>query len=243
MRFHRVEQGSVEWYKLRLGIPTASNFHKIITPSGAPSKQAVNYLYRLIAERLLNESQDDEIGYVKWVGHGKEQEPNAVVQFEFVNDVVLEAGGFVTSNDRRIGASPDRLFPGHKEGMEVKCPAPWTQLKYLLEGPGEDHKAQVQGHLLVADEFEAVHFYAYHPRTPPFHRVTLRDASYQGALASAVNAFCDVLDTQTERARAVGAYAVVRRVERPVDLAYQPDEFVQLRLVNPEEGDLGDGSA
>jgi hypothetical protein len=32
----------------------------------------------------------------------------------------------------------------------------------------------------------------------------------------------------------------VRRVETPRDLAYQAEEFMQIRLINPEEGDLGD---
>jgi hypothetical protein len=243
MKLYRVEQGSGEWYRLRLGKPTSSNFHKIVTPLGAPSKQAVKYLYRLVAERLLNETMDDEIGFVKWVAQGKEQEPHAVARFQAVNEVELEPGGFVTTNDGRIGASPDRIFKGHKESLEIKSPAPWTQLQYLLEGPDDAYIAQTQGHLLVGDEFEAVHFYSYHERTPSFHRVILRDPHYQSILAAALDSFCDVLDQTTERAKALGAYAVVRRVETPADVAYQQDEYVQLRLVNPEEGDLGDAPA
>ena len=240
MKLYRVEQGSAEWYRLRLGKPTSSNFHKIVTPAGAPSKQAVKYLYRLVAERLLHETMDDEIGFVKWVQGGKENEPYAVKQFEFVNEVELEPGGFVTSNDGRIGASPDRIFKGHKESLEIKSPTPWTQLQYLLEGPEDAYIAQTQGHLLVGDEFDAVHFYTYNPRTPSFHKIILRDPHYQSILAAALDQFCDVLDATTERAKALGAYSVVRNVETPADVAYQQDEYVQLRLVNPEEGDLGD---
>src|SRR5580693_9462826 len=173
MKLYRVEQGSGEWYRLRLGKPTSSNFHKIVTPKGKPSKQAVKYLYRLVAERLLNETMDDEIGFVNWVAQGKEQEPYAVKQFEFVNEIELEPGGFVTTNDGRLGASPDRIFKGHKESLEIKSPAPWTQLQYLLEGPDDAYIAQTQGHLLVGDEFEALHFYSYNARTPPFHKVVL----------------------------------------------------------------------
>lgn len=239
MKLHRVEQGSVEWYRLRLGKPTSSNFHKIVTPKGEPSKQAVKYLYRLIAERLLNETMDDEIGFVKWVAQGKEEEPYAVKQFEFVNDVQLEPGGFVTTNDGRIGASPDRIFKNHRESLEIKSPAPWTQLQYLLEGPDDAYIAQTQGHLLVGDEFEALHFYSYNARTPPFHKLILRDNHYQAVLASALAKFCDILDTQTERARTLGAFAVVRQVETPADIAYQADEYVQLKLINPED-DIGD---
>jgi YqaJ-like viral recombinase domain len=243
MKLYRVEQGSVDWYRLRLGKPTSSNFHRIVTPAGAPSKQAIKYLYRLVAERLLHETMDDEIGFVKWVQNGKENEPYAVKQFEFANEIELEPGGFVTSDDGRIGASPDRIFKGHRESLEIKSPAPWTQLQYLLEGPDDAYIAQTQGHLLVGDGFEAVHFYTYNPRTPSFHRVVLRDPHYQSILAAALDQFCDVLDKTTERAKALGAYSVVRNVETPGEIAYQSDEDTQLRLINPEEGDMGDGSA
>src|SRR6516162_6673432 len=75
MKFYRMEQGSGEWYAKRLGIPTASNFHKIITPKTAElSKSAVPYMYKLLAERLLNEPSDDELGYVQWVRDGKDNE-------------------------------------------------------------------------------------------------------------------------------------------------------------------------
>jgi hypothetical protein len=236
-KFYTVEQSSAEWYRLRLGRPTASNFHRIITPRGEPSKQAVKYLYKLVCERLLNESQDDELGFVKWVARGKEQEPNAVAQFEFVNDVRLRPGGFVTSDDGRIGCSPDRLFPGNREALELKAPAPFTHLQYLMEGPGDDYVAQVQGQLLVG-EFDAVHFYSWHGQMPPFERVTLPDRAYIATLRSVLNTFCDALDMTTMRARSLGAYVVSRRVETPADVAYQAEEDMQLKL--PEGGDLFD---
>ena len=53
MKFFPVQQGSAQWYELRVGRPTSSNFHKIVTGKGEPSKQAIKYLYRLVAERLL----------------------------------------------------------------------------------------------------------------------------------------------------------------------------------------------
>ena len=59
MIIHNVEQGSAEWIKLLLSIPTASNFHKIVTPAkGEYSKQARGYAFRLVAQTLLNESFD-----------------------------------------------------------------------------------------------------------------------------------------------------------------------------------------
>jgi hypothetical protein len=236
MIFHKLEQGSTAWYDARLGIPTASNFHKIITPKGEPSKQAIKYMYRLIAERLLRESQDDQLDFVRWVEHGRTNEPNAVALFEFTNELQLEPGGFVTTNDRRIGCSPDRMLNGGKEAVEIKCPAAFTQIGYLLDGPGEDYRAQVQGQLLVG-EFKGVHFFTYHPQMPPFYQVHLPDMRFMGMLQSALSAFCDALDVCTERARALGAYAVVRQVATPADVAYGGAEKIDLQIVNPEDGD------
>jgi hypothetical protein len=209
-----------------------------VTPKGEPSKQAVKYLYRLIAERLLYETMDDEIGYVKWVALGKEREPQAVAAFQFANDVMLEPGGFLTTDDGRLGASPDRLFKGHRESIEIKCPAAWTQIGYLLDGPGDDYRPQVMGHLLVGEgQLDSVHFYSWHPQTPPVHTCFLPDRAYLGVLRSALSSFCDALDVMTERARSLGAYAVVRRVETPAEVAYQRDEDMQLKIVNPEAPD------
>ena len=232
MKFFPVAQGSASWYELRLGRPTASMFHKIVTPKGAPSGQAPKYLYRLVAERLLHDTMDDQIDYVRWVEWGKENEAHAVAQFEFANELRLEPGGIVMTDDGRLAASPDRIYR-QREGVEIKCPAPWTQVEYLLDGPGDDYRPQVQGQILVG-EFMAVHFYAWHPQMPSFHKVTLPDRNYQGVLRSALNVFCDALDVATERAKAIGAYAVTRRLQTPADEAFDADRDVELKIVNPE---------
>jgi hypothetical protein len=239
MKFFHVQQGSAEWYERRMGRPSASMFHKIVTPKGEPSKQAVKYLYRLVAERLLHETMDDQIGYVQWVEWGKTNEANAVAQFNFANEVELEPGGLVTTDDGRLVASPDRTLRNLSEGVEVKCPAPWTQVEYLLDGPGDDYRPQVQGQLLVG-EFRAVHFYTWHPQMPPLHKVTVPEPNYQRTLLAALHAFCDALDVMTERARMLGAYAVVRPIVRPQDRAFGDEaDAPPLTIINPEGGEIG----
>lgn len=229
MKFYDVQQGSAKWYALRIGRPTASNFHRIVTPKGEPSRQALAYMYRLVAERMLNETLDDDISFVKYVRDGKEREPQAVALFDFLNEIRLEPGGFCTTDDGRLGASPDRLLKGMMEAVEVKCPAPQTQTKYLLDGPDDDYRAQVQGHMLVGG-FQAVHFFTYHPQMPPYHKITLPDRHYMTALQSALNAFCDALDVMTERAKRIGAYVKTRQVETPFDVEYGE---VPLQIVDP----------
>ena len=213
-KIHRVDQGTAEWHALRIGIPTTSTFHKIITPGGKESEQARPLLYRLVAERLLNEPMDDGIGHQEWVERGKLEEPNAAAQLEFAHNLQLEPVGFVTTDDGRMGCTPDRLVTGKPEAVEIKCPAPWTQIGYLLDGPGKQYKPQVQGQLLIGG-FEKVHFYSWHPRMPPVYIITYRDEKYMALMASILDAFLDELDRETERARQMGSFAAyARHIER-----------------------------
>ena len=53
-----IEQRTQEWHDARRGIPTSSNFDKIITTKGEPSKQATKYMYRLAGERVSGISEE-----------------------------------------------------------------------------------------------------------------------------------------------------------------------------------------
>jgi hypothetical protein len=212
---HNVEQGSGDWQKLRLGIPTASMFHKIVTGTGKLSKQARGYAYFLVAEKLLNESLDS-LDHLEWIGRGKELEPQAVKLYEFQNDVETAPIGFITSDDGRVGCTPDRLIVGKEAALELKCPAPHTHVGYLLDGFGLDYVPQAQGQLLVG-EFDFVDRYSYHPRMPPVLCRTYRDSAYIGTLADALDEFCDMLDEMLARARSMGLFAERERMATQLD--------------------------
>jgi len=229
-KIHTFEQGSREWYECRLGIPTASQFHRIVTPTGKLSAQSRGYLCRLLCERLLKQSQDDQLGNIQWVERGIQEQPNAVRQFSFQTDLEVEPVGFITNG--RIGASPDGLIKGRNRGLECKCPAPSTHLEYLLYGIKDDHRPQLQGQILVG-EFECVHFYSYHPQMPPLHLASHPDPVFLPLLRGALNEFCDNLDTLELRARALGAYVVPISFQAPVDLAYGAEAENPLKVVIP----------
>lgn len=214
------QQGSVEWYAARIGRPTSSQFHKIITPTGKVSSQAQAYMYRLVAERLLRETMDDYLGSVQWAERGKMLEHDAAAQFEFSHEVKLKPVGFVTTDDGRVGCSPDRFITGRRESVEIKCPAPWNHVKYLLEGPGDDYKPQVQGQLFVA-ELDAVHFYSYHPRCPPVEFTVYRDEFYIRMMAALLANFLQHLDRAYEIALSRGAYVVTEYGVHPIDQVSQ----------------------
>lgn len=213
MKIFNDPQGSAEWHAHRLGIPTASQFHCIITPTGqySQSKATKTYLYKLLCERILKQPMGDDIGNFRWPAHGTREEPDAARQFEIVTGLELEPIGFVTTDDGRIGCSPDRKIRKRAETVEIKCPAPWTHLMYTMEGPGNDYIPQVQGQLLVTG-FEAVHFYSYYRDFSPFLQVTLPQKHFQGLMAGALHRFCDELDALTERARSMGLAAALEAV-------------------------------
>lgn len=214
MKIHEGWQGTPQWYELRLGKPTASQFHKIITPGGKPSAQAHGYMHRLIAERLLNESMDDPTT-TEIMELGRANQPLAAAQFAFANDVELQQDiGFCTDDDNQVGFSPDALIIGKPELVEIKCPLPHTHIGYMLDGPGNDHKPQVQGQLLISG-YDRAHFYSWHPRMPPVHIVTERDDKYLERLVQLLNLFLDELEQQTEEARSAGVYVPVRRFITP----------------------------
>lgn len=215
MKIHDVAQGSGDWLKLRLGIPTASQFHRIVTPTGQFSKQSRAYAHYLLAEQLLNYSLES-LQNLEWIARGKDIEPQAVRMYEFEQDAETAPVGFITTDDLRLGATPDRLIVGSAGALEVKCPAPQTHVGYMIEGFGADYVPQVQGQMLVG-EFDFVDRYSHHPELPPVLLRTHRDEPYIAKLRAALAEFCDHKDEALEAIRAKGYFAEKRRLLTAAD--------------------------
>jgi len=147
IKLSNLKQGSDDWLRLRLGIPTASCFGKIITPAKMElSRSAEGYIYDLISECV-----DGEKGNIsnEWIDRGSEMEDEAVTYYEFVRDTEVERVGFCLTDDKRIGCSPDGLV-GEDGGLEIKIPSMAVHLKYLSVGSlPTEYRAQVQGALFV----------------------------------------------------------------------------------------------
>ena len=228
MKIIDCEQGSAEWYRARIGIPTASEFHNIVTPAkGLLSKSSTKYAYRLIAERLLNRPMESVEGQ-QWMERGKELEPKAAAQYEFVHDVELARIGFCTTDDGMIGASPDRVIKGKAAGVEIKCPSDAVHIGYLLDGPGDDYRPQVQGQLYVC-EFDYVDFYPYHERMPARVIRTGRDELYIALLRHAIEEFNVRLLALLDRARELGVFQAYEQASTPLEVEHARElkaEFV-----------------
>lgn len=212
MKVHNVAQGSEAWLKLRLGIPTASNFHKIVTPTGKLSTQARSYMFSLIAEQLLGYPMDN-LDNIAWIARGKQLEPQAVEMYEFDRDVETDPVGFITTDDGRIGCTPDRLIRGHKAALELKCPAPNTHICYMVDGFGTDYIPQAQGQMYVGG-FDWVDRYSYHPELPPVLHRTCRDDAFIEKLDRALTHFCDEKAAVLAKVRARGYFEEREQIHR-----------------------------
>jgi len=73
--YNNLIQGSEDWFKARLGIATASNFSKIVTSTGEPSKQLKLYAIKLASELLTTEQEETYTN--KDMESGSELEPEA----------------------------------------------------------------------------------------------------------------------------------------------------------------------
>lgn len=219
MKIIDCEQGSDAWIEARLGIPTASCFDQIITPKkGEYSASAPKYAYKLIAEKLLRR-QTDSLENLEWVEHGKMTESDAVNRYEFDYGVVAKKVGFITNNEGTIGASPDRILPNNI-GMEVKCPAPWTHIAYMLGDLGDKYKTQVQGQNYVG-EFDSSVFWSYNAEFQPYRLETPRDEPFIKLLAGCLDRFNNEMADMIERIRVGGFFVERERIAKSIDMEYE----------------------
>lgn len=188
-----VLQGSPEWFAARCGVPSASNFDKILTTTGTPSKQAQKYLYQLAGERITGKPEETYQNAA--MTRGIEMEAEARNLYEMVNDVKIDQVGICFPDENRTcAASPDGLVK--KDGMvEIKCPLIYTHVSYLLtpESLLADYFQQVQGQLYVTGR-KWTDLISYYPGLKPLITRVNRDEKFIKALSVELEVFCRQLE-------------------------------------------------
>lgn len=146
-----LEQGSPEWFAIRLGLPTGTDFASIISPvKGDPVKGAARQtLIATLIDEIVRPDAERAFQGNRHTERGKELEPDAIGWYEMLHEIETTKAGFVRNNVLRAGVSPDRLV-GKKGGLEVKCPDGKTHVIYTMDGvlPAE-YKPQVHACLAV----------------------------------------------------------------------------------------------
>jgi hypothetical protein len=181
-------QGTPEWHSVRCGVPTASEFDKIITTTGTPSKQRQKYLYQLAGETITGIPEESYQNMA--MQRGKEMEAEARKLYELITGQEVTQVGFCLADG--YGCSPDGLV-GNDGLLDIKCPTLAVHVGYLLENKFQiDYFQQVQGQLLVTKR-KWVDFMSYFPGIKPFIIRVNRDEKFISALKNELYIFCSEL--------------------------------------------------
>lgn len=197
--YHKIEQRSPEWFALRIGKPTASEFDRIITPkTGQLSAQSTEYAYAILAELMLGVPLDAP--QTAYMSQGIEMEDAAVDAYEFLTNIETGPGGFVTDDAETIGCSPDRLV-GDDGLVEIKTSVvATTQVAHLINRVGFEmkHRTQVQGQLLVSERAWC-DLVGYHPELPLVVVRVKRDEPFIEKMEAALCTFVQQLAMMREK--------------------------------------------
>lgn len=188
MRILPHEQRTEGWYAARRGVPTASSFGRLITPTGKRAASADSYIDELIAEKLTGESKF--FPTTAAMQYGIATEPKAREYYEFMYDAKVIEIGLCLHDTIDAGASPDGLIEGAAGIIEIKCPQPHTMVKYWREyekNPRmpQEYKAQVQGQLWIT-ESEFCDFLCYAENIKPLLIRVKRDEDFIKSLEEIV---------------------------------------------------------
>lgn len=195
-------QGSSEWAALRLGVVTASEVDALISPlAKIRTGQGVQtYMHLKLAESLMGYA--GKTGGTFSMNQGNVIEDIAVPWYEFTYDVKVDRVGFCTSDDGRVGFSPDALV-GEDGGVEIKSPQAPAMCEYLLGGivPAE-YIMQIQMSLYVSGR-KWWDFVAFHRYLSPLVIRVYPDPKAQEALKTALSQFLSEFDIALAKLKAM----------------------------------------
>ena len=204
MQVHDVEQGSEAWFSARAGIPTASEFKRIVTSKGDASKQLGDYAAQLAAELYAGRPLDRFEGNAA-TERGHELEAEARLSYEFIHSLEVQQVGFVTNHG--AGASPDGTV-GSDGLLEIKCQLAKNHVQTLAhiarwKTCPADYIPQARGQMFICDR-AWVDLLFYHPSLPEALVRIERDAKFDLALLAQINATIAERDALVEL---LGTYA------------------------------------
>jgi YqaJ-like viral recombinase domain len=165
---HDCQQYGSEWWAIRRGLPTASQFHRIITPAKMGlSSGCKGYIAELIGDELNPAYPEVNDTATAAMRRGSLMEPQARWLYQCWANADVSPVGICLTDCGRFGTSPDGLV-GDEGCVEFKCPSPAVFAGYVLDGGvPSDYLPQVHGHLLVTGR-QWCDFFAYLPGRPPF---------------------------------------------------------------------------
>jgi YqaJ-like viral recombinase domain len=195
--FTDIEQNSPEWLQARAGIPTASQFSKILAKGEGKTRR--EYMMKVAGEILTGQPMESFSNEHTERGHTMEAEARDLYAFQ--SGAALDRVAFIRNG--RAGASPDSLI-GEDGGAEIKTKLPHLLIDVILKDDfPPEHKAQVQGTLWITKR-QWWDIAIYWPGMPLFVKRAYRDEAYIHRLATEVDRFNSELDEVVAQIRRRG---------------------------------------
>jgi len=163
MKIHSIQQGSQEWFELRVGKIT-----------GGAAKSMIGAKWLELCDRIAAEQEtgysDDQFDMFESEDmiRGKDLEPIARAEYERLRAVKVDQLGFVQPDGiDHFGFSPDGFVPsesGYIGAIEIKSPRPKKHLTYIRQGKiPTEHEGQIIAAFLCCDQLQWVDFISYCP--------------------------------------------------------------------------------
>ena len=187
-----VEQNTQAWIEARLGVVTASEAKRIVTPTGKLSTAREQYLGELLSEWTTGEPYSTFEGNA-YTDYGHAMEPEAFKWFAYLTDLQPRKAGFVYRDLSRLtGCSPDAMV-GENIPVEFKAPSAAEHVCFLFRDVvPKKHACQCQFQIWCCNSDHGW-FESFHPGYPAFIKRAEPDPVYQDALDKHIPVFIDEL--------------------------------------------------
>lgn len=202
-----IEQGSPEWFDMKMGLISSSNFGDVLA-KGRYGKEAAsrrNYRARIVLERLTGVTPSRflvrETDEIKW---GKETEELARVEYQLATGRSVVSIGGIKHAFLPVWSSTDGVDDPEaiKRVTEIKCFNSANHLEALRTGKvPTEYRAEVQGEIWLG-EAEVCDFISFDPDFPPHAQLVIievpRDDQFINDLMVEVSKFEDEVATDIE---------------------------------------------
>jgi hypothetical protein len=154
----KVEQGSQEWLRMRLGKITGTRLKEVFKSDNLP------LIDEMIAEIISEEIEENFVNNA--MQRGKDLEPVVRDLYTQVTGIEIEEVGFCLSEENDfLALSPDGFTPDRTGAIEIKCPSTKVHVKYIRQDsiPNE-YKYQIFNYFLVNQDLEYLDFISFDDR-------------------------------------------------------------------------------
>lgn len=181
MIFHNVEQNTDEWFDLRTGKVTTSNFSKFMANYGKAFGEPANkYAFKIAKEQVTKQRNEEESYTNIHMENGHIWEPIARDSYENETFNLVSNGGFCQSSKyENVGGSPDGLVE-KKGGIEIKCVIDYTQRTTIKRNSFDPaYRWQLLGNMWLCDldwiDFISYGFMYTESKKTFIHRLNRKD--------------------------------------------------------------------